>query len=60
MCYLESLIPIKINGYLQFGLYGVIFMAVNTMVALLIGLVFNKKITLSLIKRVKGMLKIKY
>ena len=55
----ESLIPIQINGYLQFGIYGVIFMVVNTVVALIIGLVFNKKITLSLIRRVKGMLKIK-
>ena len=56
LCYLESLIPIKINGYLQFGLYGVIFMVINTVFALLIGLVFNKKIMLSLITRVKNML----
>ena len=56
LCYAESLLPVTINGYLQFGIYGVVFMVVNTLVALIIGLVFNKNITVSLIKRVKGML----
>ena len=56
LCFLESLIPIKLNGYIQFGIYGVIFFGVNTLVASLVGLVFNKNIMLSLIRRVKGML----
>lgn len=56
LCYAESLIPITINGYLQFVIYGVMFGAINLVAAIFIGLIFNRKILLSLITRVKNML----
>ena len=56
VCYLESLIPITINSYLSFFVYGLLFFAINTIIALLIGFIFNKKIMLSLLTRAKKLI----
>jgi hypothetical protein len=41
--FLEMQISIKMNSYLQFGLFGLLFMTINTAAAVVIGLVFNRQ-----------------
>jgi len=55
--FLEMQLPILINGYVKFAVYGVAFAAVNTVVALVVGFVFNRRELLGLIKKATGLLK---
>ena len=57
VCYLEMQLPIAINSYLQFILYGILFVIINGLVAIIISLLFNRKVFLSLLRRAKGLLK---
>lgn len=57
ICYVEfQLIPI-LNGYLQFILFGMVFVVINGIAAVAVGLICNRKIFLSLVRRAKGLLK---
>lgn len=58
ICYAELQIPIEINSYFRFLVFGVIFTCINGISAVIIGLIFNRRELLSLIKRVLRLLKI--
>ena len=51
-CFAELQIPIEINGYLDLVLYGCIFVAINGTIAVVFGLLFNRKELFSLAARV--------
>ena len=46
-----------VSGYLQFGLYGILFAVANAVLAVIVGLVFNRKTTMSLFRRALSMVK---
>ena len=48
---LELQISVKMRGYLQFGLYGLLFLAINATVALVIGFVCNRRELMGLVKK---------
>lgn len=57
VCYLEMQLPLNITSYLQFILYGIVFVAINSVAAAAVSLIFNRKVFLALLRRVKGLLK---
>ena len=57
VCYFEFQFLTAVSGYLQFVLYGILFAVINAILAVIIGLIFNRKITLSLFRRVLSMIK---
>lgn len=57
VCYLEMQLPIEIRSYLQFILYGILFVVINSLVAAVVSLIFNRAVFLSLLRRIKGLLK---
>lgn len=57
VCYVEFRLISQVSGYFQFILYGIAFVAVNGILAVLTGLIFNRKITLSLFRRALSMIK---
>lgn len=56
LCYAEMQLPIHIRSYLQFILYGILFVVINGLAAAVISLIFNRSVFLSLLRRVKGLL----
>lgn len=56
-CAVEFSLISSLSGYFQFILYGILFAAVNGILAVVVGLVFNRKIFLALFSRVKGLIK---
>ena len=56
-CYLEMQLQLQVTGYLQFMLYGIVFFAINCVLVILVGLLFNRKVFLSLLKRITGLIK---
>lgn len=57
VCYAEMQLPIVIRSYLQFILYGILFVVINSVVAAIVSLIFNHSVFLSLLRRVKGLLR---
>lgn len=57
ICYLELRIPIQITGYLSFIGHGVLFVCINGIAAVAVGLVFNRRELTALFKRVMRMIK---
>lgn len=57
VCYFEFRFLSAVSGYLQFALYGILFAAANALLAVVVGLVFNRKTTMSLFRRVLSMVK---
>ncbi len=55
-CYLEMQIPVNIDGYLEFIFYGIIFAGINGIVAVAVGLLFNRRELIALWKRIIRML----
>lgn len=56
LCFVEMNLSIALNGYLSFILYGALFATVNGICAVLVGLLFNRKTFLPLLRRVKNIL----
>lgn len=56
-CYFEMQLPLPINGYVTFFLFGIVFAAVNGVVALLTALIFNRAQVTGIFARAKGLLK---
>lgn len=56
-CWLEMQLPITIAGYLQFILYGIGFLCINCALAAVVGLVFNRRVFLNLLRRATGLIK---
>ena len=56
-CYFEMQIPVNIDGYLKFIAYGIIFAGINGIIAVAVGLLFNRKELLALLKRAKNLIK---
>ncbi len=56
-CYLQLQLPLQINSYLWFVVYGVIFVTVNTVLASIVSLIFNRQAFLGMLRRVKGLVK---
>lgn len=57
VCYAEfKLIP-EVTGYLQFILFGMLFVVINGVLAVVVSLIFNRKIFLSLFRRAINMVK---
>ena len=56
-CAVEFSLISTLSGYFQFILCGILFAAVNGILAVVVGLVFNRKIFLALFSRVKGLIK---
>lgn len=54
ICWLELQLSVTVSGYVSFMAYGVLFVAVNAVVAVLVGLLFNRREFLSLVRRVLG------
>lgn len=54
---LEMQITVKVSSYLKFGIYGLLFMAVNTAAALVIGFVFNRQELAGLTKKLTRLLR---
>lgn len=57
LCYCEMQLTIQIRSYFQFVLYGILFVAVNGLAAAVISLIFNRSVFLSLLRRVKSLLR---
>ena len=57
VCYFEFQFLSAVSGYLQFALYGILFAAANALLAVVVGLVFNRKTTMSLFRRALSMVK---
>lgn len=57
LCYGEMQLSIQIRSYVQFILYGILFMAVNSAAAAAVSLIFNRSVFLSLLRRAKGLLR---
>lgn len=53
LCIIENSLPIEINGYLGFFLYGLFFFIINTLVAIIISFIFERKQIVTLISRTK-------
>ncbi len=56
-CYVEMKLLPPIGNYLAFGLWGVILVAVNSILACLVSLLFNKKDFLGLLNRAGSLIK---
>jgi len=56
-CYVEMNLPLAINGYVKFFLYGVVFVVLNSVVALITGFVFNRPQLTALFQRALGILR---
>ena len=57
VCYVEFRFVPTLNGYFQFILFGGLFVVINGIVAVAVGLIFNRKYFLALLRRAKGLLK---
>lgn len=55
--FLEMRLSVKVDGYLKFGAYGLLFMCVNGVAALAVGFAFNRRELTGLIKKAAGLLK---
>lgn len=53
----EMGLPLPINGYLSFFLFGVVFVIINTITALATAFVFNRPQLMSILARAKGVLR---
>lgn len=51
-CFVEMQLPIKVNSYLMFAFYGLIFVVLNGLIALAVGMLFNRKELMAILKRV--------
>ena len=51
LCALEINLNIQVDGYLAFFGYGILFVCVNTLAAVVLGLVFNRRELTALVKR---------
>lgn len=58
ICFAELQLPVEINSYFKFIIYGVIFAAINGISALIIGFIFNRKVLTGLIKRALKLIKL--
>lgn len=56
VCFIEMQLDISISGYLSFIVYGVIFAVVNSAIAVIVGLIFNRTTFLSLLRRAKRLI----
>ena len=57
VCFLEMQLQLQIKSYFQFILWGIGLVAVNTLAAAAVSLICNRKVFLSLLRRIKGLLK---
>jgi len=55
--FLEMQLPIVMNGYAKFALYGAALVCVNAVVALTVGFIFNRRELLGLLKKATALLK---
>lgn len=51
-CIVELQLPLTINSYLMFVVYGIVLVAVNGFIALAVGMLFNRKELMAILKRV--------
>lgn len=56
-CVLEGQIPVNINGYVSFFVYGVLFVCINGVIAVSVGFIFNRKELTALLSRVLRIIK---
>lgn len=56
-CALEMRLPVAIDSYFDFLLYGVLFAVLNGALAVAVGLIFNRKVFFSLCKRARSLMK---
>ncbi len=57
LCAFEMRLKLSISGYLAFFAYGVVFVCIHTIVALLVGFVFNRRELKNLLSRAKKLIK---
>lgn len=57
ICYLEMHIPLRVDSYLSFLVYGIVFTLVNTFFVFSVGFIFNRKELTSLVRRFCRLLK---
>jgi len=57
VCWAELKLALPINGYVSFFLYACVLAAVNFVIGLVIGLLFNRRELIALFVRIKRMLK---
>lgn len=56
ICYIESNISLVIDGYVTFFIYGIVFFLINTFIVIIVSFIFNFKITLEIVKRIKNVI----
>jgi len=57
VCWAEMSLPLPIHSYFAFAVYGVILVVVNGVIGVAVGLLFNRKELLALLKRAKNLIK---
>ncbi|MBQ2764114.1 MAG: hypothetical protein IJF43_03630, partial [Firmicutes bacterium] len=55
-CWFEMNLNIQISGYISFCLYGIVFLMVNTVIALLLGFLFTRTEMFAVMNRAKNIL----
>lgn len=56
VCWFEMNLNIQINGYLSFCLYGIILLIINTIIAMIIGVLFSRVELFAVMNRAKNLL----
>lgn len=56
-CVIEFMISAKITGYISFIAYGIIFVCINSFIALMVALVFNRQESMALFHRMLRLIK---
>ncbi len=54
ICAVERRIPVRINGYFDFFLFGAVFLCIHTAAACMISLIFHRTLAISLFSRAKN------
>ena len=57
VCCVEMGVELSVNGYLEFFLYGILFVVINGVTAVLISLFFSRNEFVMLVKRCLSLLK---
>ncbi len=57
LCAFELQLDIQVNGYLAFLVYGVLFVCLNSLAALVVGFVFNRRELTAILRRVLRLIK---
>ena len=58
LCAVEMQLNVQIDGYIEFLLYGVLFACLNSVAALVVGFLFNRRELMAIIRRIRSLIKI--